>query len=162
MEGRESISQYKDWYKEKYGFGPTEKLIDRFCKLNDIDIEREEVVKVEDAEKYEVCSILKDTATVTSAGTEPIAIFPYTEANFRALETNYQNLLGEFEDVCAISHLKDKKNVELIEKINVLVSGYETVIELIVEPFKDQLQPDNLEELAKVERYLEGCKNGTD
>lgn len=158
MEAKEAILQYKDWYKERYGFAPTEKLIDKFCKLNSIEIKQEEVAKVEEAEKYKICSILKDVATVTNAGTEPIATIPYTEANFRALETNYQNLLGEYEEVCAVTKLKDKENDVLIAREDVLVASIEAIIVVLVvlvEPFKDQMQPENLEELAKVERYLE-------
>ncbi len=118
----------------------------------DNDIAREEVAKAE----VEVCS----TATVTSAETEPILkALPYTEANFRALETNYQNLLGEYEDMCAVTKMKDKENDALTAKVHVLIPMLETVIRFLIEPFKEQLPSDTLEELANVERYLEGCKN---
>lgn len=40
MNAKEAIEGYKEWYKEKFGFGPSEKLIDIFCRIN--GIEREE------------------------------------------------------------------------------------------------------------------------
>jgi len=92
------------WYKTH------RELIDTFCKMKGIDIE--EVAKVEEQAKYTTvygnsCGTLENISTVTSQNT-PI---PYSEENFRALESNYNNLLEEYEKACSvIQALKAEKS----------------------------------------------------
>ncbi|HUV84237.1 MAG TPA: hypothetical protein VMV86_00925, partial [Methanosarcinales archaeon] len=122
MDGKEAISQYKEWYIEHYGVKPTEKLIETFCKIKGIDIEqireqtREEVVKVEEQADYKVCSVLKDVPTVATASTQ----IPYTDENFRALETNYHNLLAEFQEVSAIAQEQGSEISKFEVRIDIL------------------------------------------
>lgn len=127
MDGREAIAQYKEWYYEFYGVKPTEKLIEIFCKIKGIDIEkireqaREEVAKVEESKEYEICSALKDVPTKSTDSTAHMAI-QYTEENFRALETNYNNLLSDYEEICNISQ-EQAKIIERYQKAEIEALG---------------------------------------
>jgi len=48
MGGKEAIEKYKEWHIEKYGFPPTEKLINRFCEINSIEIKQKDVEVLND------------------------------------------------------------------------------------------------------------------
>jgi DNA primase catalytic subunit len=159
LDGKEAIAQYKEWYMESYGVKPTEKLIETFCKINGIDIEqvreqnRKEVAKVEEQAEYKVCSVLEDVPTVTTASTQ----IPYTEDNFRALETNYHNMLAEFQEVSAIAQEQGneiEKFISLTKKLSV------NIVKLleIMGYYKDLLSPTDASKLQEIVKEIEGCK----
>jgi succinyl-CoA synthetase beta subunit len=155
LDGKEAIAQYKEWYFEFYGVKPTEKLIETFCKMKGIDIEqvrkqaREEVAKVENQAEYKVCSVLEDVPTVTTASVQ----IPYTEENFRALETNYQNLLAEFQEVSAIA-LEQKQTIEddnaLIVKLSINVGKMLNILDY----HKDLLSPSDIGKLKEIKKEV--------
>jgi hypothetical protein len=155
LDGKEAIEQFKDWYMESYGVKPTEKLVETFCKMKGIDIEkvmeqdRKEVVKVEEPKDYEACSILKDIPTVATADSH----IPYSEANFRALDTNYQNLLADHEEVSAIA----QEQKQTIEDDNVLIVKLSTNIGKllnIMDYYKDLLSPSDKGKLEEIKKEV--------
>jgi hypothetical protein len=151
LDGKEAIEQFKEWYMESYGVKPTEKLIETFCKMKGIEIkqEREEVAKVENQAEYKVCSVLEDVPTVATADTK----LPYTEENFRALETNYQNLLAEFQEVSAIAQ-EQKKTIEddnaLIVKLSINIGKLLNIVDY----YKDLLSPSEIGKLEEIKREV--------
>lgn len=162
MDGKEAIEQYKDWYHENYNRKPTEKLVETFCKIKGIDIEqireqpREEVAKVEEATEYKVCSALDDVPTVASGGTEKLE---YTEDNFRALETNYHNLLAEFQEVSAIAQEQGNEIEKLTALVAKLSANIGTLLN-ILDYYKDMFSPSDISKLQEIVKEVEGMKNG--
>jgi uncharacterized protein YfeS len=151
LDGKERIEQFKEWYQEFYGVKPTEKLIETFCKMKGIEIkqEREEVAKVEEKAEYKVCSVSEDVPTVATASTQ----IPYTEENFRALETNYQNLLADYEEVSAIA----QEQKQTIEDDNALIVKLSTNIGKllnILDYHKDLLSPSDVKKLEEIKKEV--------
>jgi hypothetical protein len=155
LDGKEAIAQYKEWYMENYGVKPTEKLIETFCKIKGIDIEqireqtRKEVAKVEEQAEYKVCSVLEDVPTVATASTQ----ISYTEDNFRALETNYHNLLAEFQEVSAIAQFREGE----IEELSALVAKQSINIGKllnILDYYKDMFSPSDIAKLEELKKEV--------
>lgn len=183
MNGKEAIAQYKDWHKERYGFGPTEKLIDKFCEINDIDIERirkqarEEVTKVEDdsivkhsklpwrVEKYNPCGDeLDNQIRICDEEGRTISHALYCEQsnyeyiveacnNYEALETNYQNLLAEHQEICAIAQ-EQKQTIEdgnaLIAKLSINVGKLLNILDY----YKDLLSPSDVGKVEEIKKEV--------
>ena len=157
LDGKEAIAQYKEWYKERYGFAPTEKLIDKFCKINSIDIEREEVAKVEEQAEYKICSMLEDVPTVATANSQ----ISYAEENFRALETNHHNLLAEFQEVSAIAQEQGNEIEKLTAHVAKLSMNIGKLLN-ILDYYKDLLSPSDISKLQEIVKESEDMKNDTD
>jgi hypothetical protein len=161
LDGKEAIEQFKEWYMESYGVKPTEKLIETFCKMKGIDIEqvkeqnRKEVAKVEEQAEYKVCSVLQDVPTVATASTQ----IPFTEENFRALETNYQNLLADYEEVSAIAQAKDREISILVKHLTKATSDIKALLNMI-KPYRDMLSAMDFKALQEIEKDVEDLKNG--
>jgi molecular chaperone GrpE (heat shock protein) len=155
LDGKEAIEQFKEWYMESYGVKPTEKLIETFCKMKGIDIEkvmeqdRKEVVKVEEPKDYEACSILKDIPTVATADSH----IPYSEANFRALDTNYQNLLAEFQEISAIAQ-EQRKTIEDDNALIVKLSTNIGKLLNILDYYEDFLSPSDKGKLGEIKKEV--------
>lgn len=159
MDGKEAIAQFKDWYMESYGVKPTEKLIATFCKMKGIEIEREEVTNVEEQVEYKVCSVLDDVPVVTNV-TEG-AINQYTEENYKALETNYHNLLAEHQEISAIALELKQVNEKFESKLDIL-ANYLVVTMKMIKKYRRHLPDEFLKELGEIEKYAEDLKNGND
>jgi hypothetical protein len=148
LDGKEAIEQYKEWYKEKFGFPPTEKLIDRFCELRGIKIEREEVAKVEDIKE---CSVLNDVPVVTNDTS--IITNPHMEENYKALETNYHNLLAEHQEVSAIAQ-EQKQTIEDNSALIVKLSTNMGKLLKIMDYYKDLLSPSDAAKLDEIKKEV--------
>jgi hypothetical protein len=135
LDSKEAIAQYKEWYFEFYGVKPTEKLIDTFCKMKGIEIEREreEVAKVEETKlKHSKLpwrlEIIDDEPTIVNADKEPLiagtddAFIVEVCNNYEALETNYQNLLSDYEEICTIAQ-EQAKIIERYQKAEIEALG---------------------------------------
>jgi 4'-phosphopantetheinyl transferase EntD len=154
LDGKEAIAQYKEWYTESYGVKPTEKLIETFCKMKGIDIEkireqdRKEVTNVEEIKE---CSVLADVPVVTNDTTR--AINSHIEENYKALETTYQNLLAEHQEICAIA----QEQKQTIEDDNALIVKLSTNIGKllnIMDYYKDFLSPSDIKMLDEIKKEV--------
>jgi hypothetical protein len=154
LDGKEAISQFKDWYIEFYGVKPTEKLIETFCKMKGIDIEkireqdRKEVAKVDE---IKASGVLNNAQVVTNDTSG--VINPHIEENYKALETTYQNLLAEHQEVCAIA----QEQKQTIEDDNALIVKLSTNIGKllnIMDYYKDLLSPLDVEKLKEIKREV--------
>ena len=154
MDGKEAIESYKEWYLEFYNVKPTEKLIETFCKIKDIDLDkvreqvREDVAKVEETKER---SVLNDVLVVTNETSG--AINPYTEDNYKALETTYQNMLAEYQEVCAIA----QEQKQVIENRDVLIVKLSTNMGKllnIMDYYKDLLSPSDIGKLEKIKKEV--------
>jgi hypothetical protein len=148
LDGKEAISQFKEWYQENYNVKPTEKLIETFCKMKGIKIEREEVAKVEE---IQVCSVLSDVPVVTNDTSG--AINPHIEENYKALETNYHNLLAEHQEICAIA----QEQKQTIEDDNVLIVKLSTNMGKLLNImyyYKDLLSPSDASKFEEIKREV--------
>lgn len=108
-----TVAEFKDWYKKQYSIEPSEKLVDRFCQINGIEQKEEKAM-------IEPCSILKDVPTITTNTTAPVQ----QADNYKLLETNYNNLLAEFEEISAIA---SEQNMEIDEYAAVLVQTWDNI-----------------------------------
>lgn len=149
MDGREAISEYKEWYIESYGVKPTEKLIETFCKMKGIDIEqvrkqdREEVAMVE-----EVKELSSDTDLTAHTANQ------HTEENFKALETNYHNLLAEFQEVSAIAQEQGNEIYTLAKHLTKATSDVKTLLDML-KPYRDMMSAMDFVKLQEIEKYVE-------
>jgi predicted choloylglycine hydrolase len=152
LDGKEAISQFKEWYQEFYGVKPTEKLIETFCKMKGIDIEkvreqdRKEEAKVEEIKE---CSVLTDVPVVTNDTTR--AINTHIEENYKALETNYHNLLAEHQEICAIAQ-EQKQTIEDDNALIVKLSTNMGKLLNIVDYYKELLSPLDKGKLDEIKR----------
>jgi archaellum component FlaC len=160
LDGKEAISQFKEWYMESYGVKPTEKLIKTFCKMKGIDIEqlreldREEVAKLDETKE---CSMLNNAPVVTNVTMDEVN--PHAEENYKALETTYQNLLAEHQEVCAIAEEQKNYISRLEARVDILSAQIKTVIKFF-NPCRHHLHPNSRDELVEIEKYVEGLKDG--
>jgi hypothetical protein len=150
LDGNEEVEGYKDWYKEKFGFPPTEKLINRFCEIRGIKMKREEVTKVEEIKQ---CSVLNDVPVVTNDTSS--VINPNMGENYKALETTYQNLLAEHQEVCAIA-LEQKQTIEADNALIVKLSTNMGKLLNIVDYHKDLMSPSDIKKLEEIKKEVEG------
>lgn len=130
MDGKEAIEQFKEWYFESYGVKPTEKLIETFCKMKGIDIEkiREQARKeVANVEEIKVCSVLADAPTVAS-------------------------------DSAQLVQAKEPDKDELISILNTITGHIQTVMKMF-EPYRHLLNHIDSDELRDIEEYMEGLRN---
>jgi hypothetical protein len=169
VNAKEAIDKYKEWYTELYGVKPSEKLIETFCKMKGIDIEkirdpeRKEVAKVEDKKQH---SVLINVPVVTNETTD--FTNHQSEENYKALETNYHNLLAEHQEVCAIAHEQSDKIEKLEVKTDILASNLAGILKVMAKhrslilSMPDEFKTDLLNELETAEKYVnvEGLKNG--
>jgi hypothetical protein len=169
VNAKEAIDKYKEWYAELYGIKPSEKLIETFCKMKGIDIE-----KIRESERKGVAKVEETKADVllshTQVATNVTEHIPshHTEENYKALETNYHNLLAEHQEVCAIAQEQSDKIEELEAKADLLAGYLAGILRAIVKhkssilKMPDEFKDDLLNELGKAEKYVEGLKNGND
>jgi hypothetical protein len=185
LDGKEAIIQYKNWYMEHYGVKPSEKLIETFCKLKGIDIEkvreREEVAKVEEGmikhsklpwkcdyfdnqETGEKLIIYNDEHSIAEVIQPNIEHYLAKENadfiveacnNYEALETNYNNLLAEFQEVSAIAQEQGNEIEKLEGKADTLANYLAGIIKVMAK-HRHILPDDVLVELAEIEKYVEG------
>ena len=172
MDGKEAIAQYKEWYQEFYGIKPTEKLIDTFCRMKGID--REEVTKVEEnkmkhselpwkIDKVNDLWILSsEESEYVERGYFPVAQ-PIEESdaefiveacnNYEALETNYHNLLAEFQEVSAIAQ-EQKQTIEdgnaLIVKLSINMGKLLNILDY----YKDLLSPSDIGKVEEIKKEV--------
>jgi archaellum component FlaC len=177
LDGKEAIAQYKEWYFEFYGVKPTEKLIETFCKIKGIDIEQvreqnREATKVEEGNegmmkhselpwKVERHGVFKsqiiDTngkviANDVDSGMTADYIVEVCN-NYEALNTNYQNLLGEFEEVSSIAKFRSEE----IEELSAMVAKMSTNIGKllnILDYYKDLLSPSDIAKLKEIKKEV--------
>ncbi len=152
MNAKEAIDKYKEWYTESYGVKPTEKLVETFCRINGIEVEREEVVKVEETKEY---SVLNNAQVVTNV-TEHMADH-HTEEDYKALEVTYQNMLAEHQEICAIA----QEQKQTIEDDNVLIVKLSTNMGKllnIMDYYKDLFSPSDIGRLDEIKKEVEGLR----
>jgi hypothetical protein len=153
MDGKKAIEGYKEWYCEHYNTKPTEKLIETFCRINGIEIERKEVAKVAD---YKECSVLNDVPLndVPVVTNETIReINQYTEENYKALETNYHNLFAEFQEVSAIA--QEQKNeiqkcAAIIAKLSINIGKLLNIVEY----YRELFSPSDIGKLEEIKKEV--------
>jgi hypothetical protein len=154
LDGKETIEQFKEWYFESYGVKPTEKLIETFCKMKGIEIEkireqdRKEVTNVEEIKE---CSVLADVPVVTNDTSG--AINPHIEENYKALETTYHNLLAEHQEVCAIAQ-EQKQTIEDDNALLVKLSTNIGKLLNIMNYYKDFLSPSDIKMLDEIKKEV--------
>jgi hypothetical protein len=172
LDGKEAIIQYKNWYMEHYGVKPSEKLIETFCKLKGIDIEkvreREEVAKVEKEDEVimkhselpwkfngnEIVSIKDEKCGIAGAtNIEDMEFIVEACNNYEALNTNYHNLLAEFQEVSAIAQEQGNE----IEKSTALVVKLSTntgKLLNIIDYYNDLFSPLDIGKLEEIKKEV--------